>query len=409
MGVLAVNGGPKAAAALESIVWPRLHPQDAAAVERALEDLCWGGFNNQPNREFERVFAQYCGAKYGITVANGTVSLELSLKAGGIRPGDEVLVPAMTFIASASAIISVGALPVFADVDPDTCQISAESIEASITPRTRGIVVVHYGGYMADMDAINAVAKRHGLVVVEDCAHAQGSQWKGIGAGALGDFGSYSFQISKALSAGEGGIVLTNDEGLYEKAVLMMNLGRKLGQTDYEHFLSASNWRMGGLQAALVLSQFGRLPQEVGERDKNGIYLRNELGKIPGFKALKEDARITRRGYYFDVFKFDGKAFGCSRYNFRKALKAEGVEEFGFGYGRPIYYEPAFAFENLRPLLHESIAIPDYNGLRLPNTEEWAATQLTFNHKYLLGDGSNTEVLVNAVKKVMENVRELAE
>ena len=409
MGVLAINGGPKAAAALESIVWPRLQPQDVAAVERAVKDNYWGGLgdDNLPNRVFEREFTKYCGAKHGITVANGTVSLELSLRAGGIRPGDEVIVPAITFIASATAIVSAGALPVFADVDPDTCQISAESVESLITPKTRGIIVVHYGGYMADMDAITGVARKHGLIVVEDCAHAQGSQWRGRGAGTLGEFGSYSFQHSKSLSAGEGGIVLTDDDALFERAVLMMNIGRKQGQAGYGHYLSASNWRMGGLQAALLLSQFQRFPEEAEERNRNGNYLRNELGKIPGLKVLKEDGRLTRHGYYFAVIKFDEKEFGCSRDKFREAIAAEGADV-GTGYDRPIYKEPAFAYENLRPLLHESIAIPDYNGLCLPNAEEWAATQITTGQARLLGDGTNAELLVRTIKKIKENVHELA-
>ncbi|NJD04288.1 MAG: DegT/DnrJ/EryC1/StrS family aminotransferase [Ruminiclostridium sp.] len=410
MGLLAINGGPKIAGELNKARWPRLYPQDETAVLDALRKGYWGGFgdSNLPNRIFEREFSKYHDARYGVAVANGTVSLELSLKAAGVRPGDEVLVSAITFIASASAIVSVGAVPVFVDVDSDTCQISAKAIEASITSRTRGVVVVHYAGYMADMDAILPIAEKYGLVVIEDCAHAQGSAWRGRKAGSWGTFGSFSFQNSKALSAGEGGVVLTNDEKLYERAFLIMNIGRRLGQTSYDHYMASSNWRMGGLQAALLLSQFGRFPQEAEERNRNGAYLARELNKIPGIRSLPIDERITQRGYYYMLLDFNAEAFGCSREKFVEALRAEGVANVYYGYNRPLYKEPAFAQENLRPLLHESIKLPDYNGMYLPDAERWAACQVTILHNYLLGDGTEVNLILEAVRKVKENVSELA-
>jgi len=410
MSKLAINGGPKAAAELENVKWPNLTPEDETAVIRALRDNYWGGIGdeNLPHRIFEKEFCRYHDAKYGITVANGTLTLELSLRAGGIRPGDEVLVPAITFVASATAIISVGAIPVFVDVDPDTCQISAEAIKAAITPKTRGIIVVHYGGYMADLDAILPVAKEHNLIVIEDCAHAQGSAWRGKKAGSWGTFGSFSFQHSKSLASGEGGIVITNDESLYEKAVLLMNIGRKQGQTHYNHYISASNWRLGGLQAALLLSRFKKFPQEAEERDRNITFFANEINKIPGLKTLKKDDRITQRGCYFFIIDFDEKEFGCSRQKFVEALRAEGVKNVIFGYERPLYKEPAFSPENLRPLLHESIKIPNYPEMYLPNAEKWASRQVTIFHYYFLGDGTETRLLLDAIKKIKENVHELA-
>ena len=410
MSKLAINGGPKAAAELENVKWPILTPDDEAALVQALRDNYWGGLgdDNLPNRIFEREFSKYHDTKYGITVANGTLTLELSLRAGGIKPGDEVLVPAITFVASATAIVSVGAIPVFVDVDPDTCQISAEAIKEAITPKTRAIIVVHYGGYMADLDAILPIAKEYGLLVVEDCAHAQGSAWRGKRAGSWGTFGSFSFQHSKTLASGEGGIVITNDEVLYEKAVLLMNIGRKQGQTTYGHYISASNWRLGGLQAALLLSQFRKFPQEAEQRQKNITFFIDELNKIPGLKTLKKDDRITQRGCYFFVIDFDEKEFGCSRDKFVEALHAEGAKRAFMGYERPLYKEPAFYPENLRPMLHESIKIPNYPEMYLPNAEKWASRQVTILHPFFLGDGTETRLLVDAIRKVKENVAELA-
>lgn len=411
MAKLAIKGGKRIADELEKIKWPKLYPEDELTVLEALRNNYWGGLGdeNLPNRIFERKFAKYHDANYAITVTNGTLALELALRAGGIKPGDEVLVPAITFIASATAIVSAGAVPVFVDVDPDTCQISAKGIEASITPKTRGIIVVHYGGYMADMDAILPIAKKHNLIIVEDCAHAQGSEWRGKKAGSWGTFGSFSFQHSKSLAAGEGGIVLVNDDKLYEKAVLIMNIGRKQGQAEYNHYISASNWRMGGLQATLLLSQFARFPQEAEERNKNGAYFSAEINKIPGLRSLKKDERITKRGYYYMIIDFDEKGFGCTREKFVSALRAEGVGSISFGYNRPIYKEPAFSSENLRPLLHQCIDIPNYNEIYLQNAEKWAKRQITIAHYYLLGNGNDTNILLDAIKKVKENVSELSD
>lgn len=399
-----------AAAGLDGLTWPRLHPEDEAAVINALRDDYWGGIGDEklPHRIFEKEYSRYHDAKYGITVANGTLSLELSLKVGGIKPGDEVLVPAITFVASATAIVSVGAIPVFVDVDPETCQISAEAIKAAITPKTRGIIIVHYSGYMADLDAILPIATEHNLIVVEDCAHAQGSAWRGKKAGSWGTLGSFSFQHSKSLSSGEGGIVITSNEELYEKAILLMNLGRRQGQRHYNHYISASNWRLGGLQAALLLSQFGKFPREAEERHKNVTFFTDELNKIPGVKALKKDDRITQKGCYFLLIDFDEKEFGCSRQKFVEALNAEGVRRVFCGYERPLYKEPAFLEENLRPLLHESIHIPDYAGMNLPNAERWASRQVTLLHLYFLGDSTNAKLVLEAIHKVKENVGELA-
>ncbi|MCC6443526.1 MAG: DegT/DnrJ/EryC1/StrS family aminotransferase [Armatimonadetes bacterium] len=409
MSKLAIHSGPQAAEGLREFAWPKLRPEDEAAVLKALRDNYWGGIGdeNLPNTLFEKGFAEYHDARYGVAVANGTVSLELSLRAGGVRPGDEVLVPAITFVATASAIVSVGAVPVFVDVDPRTAQIDAVALEAAVTPRTRAVIAVHYGGYMADMDAVLPAAMRHHLLVVEDCAHAQGSAWRGKGAGSLGHFGSFSFQHSKSLVAGEGGIVLTDDEALFEKVALMRNIGRRTGQASYDHYISASNCRMGGLQGALLLSQFSRFSQQAEERHRNGLWLEGELDNIPGLSRQPADERLTRRGCYFLVLNFDAEAFGCSRDRFISAMQAEGVGWVGAGYARPLYREPAFLPDNLKPLLPPGIPVPDYPSLRLPHSEKWAACQVTIGHPYLLGDGAGARLVLEAARKVKECVKDL--
>jgi len=410
MSKLALKGGTKISAELENIRWPELHAEDEASVLDALRKNYLGGIGdeNLPNNIFEREFARYHGAKYGIAVANGTVALELSLRAGGVQPGDEVIVPAITFIASATPIISVGAVPIFVDVDPDTAQISVLAVEAAITHKTRAIIGVHYGGYAFDLDAILDLARRHNLLVIEDSAHAHGTDWRGKKVGSWGSFGCFSFQQSKALAAGEGGIVLTNDDELFEYATLLRNIGRKTDQREYYHYVSASNWRMGGLQGALLLSQFSRFPRQAKERDKNGRYVASEINKIPGLRTLKPDDRITQRGYYFMVLEFDAEQFGTDRDKFVAALQAEGVGWVGRGYERPLYKEPAFSKEKLNPLLHPAIDIPDYNNMSLPNAEKWARRQVTIGHTYLLGEERRrAELVLAAIHKIRENVAEL--
>lgn len=408
MSHLAINGGPKIADELKTFIWPRIHPEDESAVLNAIRNNYLGGLgdDNLPNTVFERKFAAYHDALYGTAIANGTLTLETSLRVGGVRPGDEVIVPAITFIASASAIVSAGAVPVFVDVDPLTCQISAEAIKAAITPKTRAIIIVHFGGYMADLDAILPIAHKHGLIVVEDCAHAQGSAWRNKRAGSWGTFGSFSFQHSKSLSAGEGGIVITNDAELYEKTQLIRNIGRMPNHKGYDHSLSCSNWRMGGLQGAFLLSQFERFPAQAESRHMNGAYLSSELNKIPGIRCLPKDDRITQRGYYFMVLDFDAEQFGCSRDTFFRALQAEGVTAISKGYNRPINKEGAFLEENLRPLLHESIPLRDYSAMHLPHAERWASRMVTILHWYFI-EREAADLVLAAVTKVYQHRDEL--
>ncbi len=405
---LALNGGEKIAGELSNVSWPRFDSKDENAVLEALRNKYWGGIGdkNLPNTIFEKEYSKYHDSEYGVVVANGTVSLELALRAGGIKPGDEVLVPAITFIASASAIVSVGAVPRFIDVKSDTCQIDAEKIKEAINPKTKAIIIVHYGGYMADLDDILPAAKKNNLLVIEDCAHAQGASWRGEKAGSFGTFGSFSFQQSKALPAGEGGIVITSDDNLFKRAQLLRNIGRKTGQTSYNHYISASNWRLGGLQGALLLSQFKKFIEYVDKRNQNGNFLEEELDKIPGIDRLPPDERMIR-GYYFIVIKFNKQIFGCSREKFIKALNAEGVTGVGHGYARPLYKEPAFKLKNLRSLLYSDIKIPDYTHLNLSASEKWADQQVTIPHYYILENKKRIKLIIDAIKKIKDNVDEL--
>lgn len=414
MPKLAINGGNKAAEKLcqKIPVWPKADRKDEKAILEVLQSSHWGClYSNSKVEQFEQVFAKHQDAKYGIAVANGTVSLELSLKAGGIKPGDEVIVPAISFLATVSAVTEVGAIPIFVDINPDTISIDANAIEKAITKKTRAIIVVHYGGYPADFDIILPIAKKHNLLFIEDAAHAHGTEWKGRKVGATGDLGSFSFQESKPLTAGEGGIVLTNNQRLAEKARLIHNIGRKVGTPGYVHFTLSSNYRMTEFQGALLLSQMRRLPEWTELKHKNGEYLAIELHKIGGVEPLKRDPRITKRGYYFFIIKYDSNQFKeLPRDKFIEALNAEGVP-CSVAYGVPLYENPAFRKENLKNIWAESVGpIPDYEKLRLPIAEEFCThQQITLLHTVLMTDRSGIQMIIDSIAKIKNNVDELVE
>jgi dTDP-4-amino-4,6-dideoxygalactose transaminase len=410
MGMLALKGGKKVADGVKWPAWPMVDDEDRKAVLAVVDSGHWCCLSGADSRvpAFEKAFAEFQDAKHAVAVANGTVSIELALIAAGIRPGDEVLVPAVTFIASASAIACVGAVPIFVDCDPVTAQICPKAIEKAITKRTRAIVAVHYGGYPVDLDKIVPIAKKHGLALIEDCAHAHGTEWKGRKVGAIGTAGSFSFQQSKSLTAGEGGIVLTDDPALAERARLLHNIGRMMGKAGYGHYVLSSNYRMTQFQGALLLSQMRRLREQTDKKHENGVFLAEGLRRIGGLEPLKADPRITKRGYYFFIARYNPEAFkGVPREAFRAALSAEGVPN-GNGYAVPLYKQIAFEQKNVRALIPEKMArVPKYEEMNLPNSERFCAEQVTLPHTMLLADRKHIQAILDAVVKIKKHCDEL--
>src|SRR5688572_12235477 len=206
--------------------WPIFGKQEEKRLLRTLRSGKWGKLNGAEVAEFEQRFADMHGCKYGIAVVNGTVSLRIGLMAAGLRAEDEVIVPPYTFFSTASAVIEANAVPVFADVDPNTFNLNPESVEAAITGRTKAIIPVHFAGQPADMDALMTIAGKHKLIVIEDAAHAHGASYKNRPAGSIGHMASFSFQSSKNMTAGEGGIITTNDDSLADSCRSIHNCGR---------------------------------------------------------------------------------------------------------------------------------------------------------------------------------------
>ena len=396
MAKLAINGGEPVVKDGLGKSWPIFDETEEQALLAVLHSGAWN--RREKVDEVGEKFAAYHDAKYGIPLANGTVALQCALKAAGITAGDEVIVPALTFVATGTSAVCVNAVPVIVDIDPLTYNIAPDAIEAAVTPRTKAIIPVHNGGYPADMDAIMDIAERHNLKVIEDCAHAHGSQWRGKGVGSIGHFGTFSFQIGKTLTCGEGGMVLTNDEGL-------ANSARQFAQL---------NMRMTNFQAALLLSQLERLDEQVQTRERNIAYLVKGMESIEGLNPIPRDARVTRWCFYYWDFRFVSEAFGgISRDRFLQALGAEGVPCGVGAHGQPIYNEGPFG----NPALFDQLGLPrehlgdraiDYSTLHCPEAERVYREEVcSFGHAMFLGDTDDMQRILDAFQKVRRHVDEL--
>ena len=292
---------------------------------------------------FQRAFARAHGCKYGICTANATVGLEIALRATGIKPGDEVIVPAYTYVATATAPLMVGAIPIFVDIEPDTYNLDPRRVAEAMTEHTRAIIPVHFGGQPCDMDAINALAKKHDLVVIEDAAHAHGSSYRGHRCGSLGELASFSFQASKNMTAGEGGIITTNNADYADTCETLVWAGRKRGQPWYRHFMLASNARMTEFQGAILLAQLERLEEQLKQRMANGLLLNDLLRDAEGIDPLAVLPTTTAHSFHIYMFRYRPEAFaGVTKQRFVQALQAEGISGAFAGYTTPLYANPMF-------------------------------------------------------------------
>ncbi|MBS7624752.1 DegT/DnrJ/EryC1/StrS family aminotransferase [Candidatus Bathyarchaeota archaeon] len=388
--------------------WPIFDEREAKALISALNSGLWG-IGGSRKREFEEKFARYQHAKYGVAVTSGTAALEISLRALGIGCGDEVIVPSYTFMATAMAVLYVNAIPIFADIDPETYNIDPKSVESLISDRTKAILPVHIGGRPADMDALLSIAEKNNLHIIEDACQAWGAEWKGRRVGAIGDMGAFSFQSSKNITSGEGGIIVTNNEELYIKAWSLHNCGRLPEKAWYEHYLPGANYRMTEFQAAVLLAQMERLDEQTEKRMENARYLNSKLSKIDGVRPLKEDDRVTRHAYHLYIFRVDLEAFGgVSKAALAKALQAEGIPA-SVGYSKPLYKELFLEYFKKCPLScpHYGKHI-DYSSIKMPVTEKACYQEgLWFPQYVLLGSKEDMDDIVAAFEKIRDNLEDL--
>ncbi len=280
----------------------------------------WPGVDSMAAR-FAREWATFHDSAHCALLTNGTHSLQVALEALDIGAGDEVIVPGLTWQATAAAVCDVNAVPVLVDVEQDTMCIDPAAAEQAITPRTRSIIAVHLYHRLADVEALSRLADRHGLHLIEDCAHVHGSQWNGRGVGTWGVFGSFSFQSSKLVTSGEGGALLMQDETLYWRVVSQRLCGREVHPGVRVH---SGNYRMTSLQAAVLRGQLAALRRNAPLLDRNGLALDKAVAEAPGVRPLRRDPRISRQCSYAFAFLYDPEAFdGLSAPLFRQALSAE--------------------------------------------------------------------------------------
>ena len=404
---LALQGGAPAC----SVVWPSWPQFDGSERRRLLEVFDSGQwwFGEQV-REFEGQFAAFQGARFAVTCTNGTTALEMALRGLGVVEGDEVIVPPYTFIATASAVVTVGAIPVFADIQPHTLCLDPDDVERKISPRTKALIPVHVAGYVADMDRLNALAQRHGLQVLEDAAHAWGSQWNGRGAGVLGQAGTFSFQVSKNITAGEGGVMVTDREDLADLCRSYTHCGRRKGAAWYDHDYLGSNLRLTEFQAAILLGQLERLGEQVRTREASARLLDHALAKLPGIRLLAPEPRITRRSYHMFIFRVEPSLLGTSRDRFVEALNAEGVPA-SKGWYRPLYRNGVFQNATQGPA--HGICAPlaargaDYSSVDCPVCEQVCQDAVWIPQNVLLAKESDLAQLTQAVEKVVHHAADL--
>jgi dTDP-4-amino-4,6-dideoxygalactose transaminase len=383
--------------------WPIFGQPEEERLLRALRSGNWGRLDGHEVEEFEQRFAAMHGCSHGIAVVNGTVSLRIALLAAGIRSEDEVIVPPYTFISTASAVVEANAVPVFADIDLHTFNLDPKAVEAAITPRTKAIIPVHFAGQPADMDAIMTIAGQRGLIVIEDAAHAHGAGFSGRPAGSLGHMASFSFQSSKNLTAGEGGIITTNDAALAESCRSIHNCGRVPDGIWYEHQVIAGNYRLGELQGALLNCQLDRLADQAAVRDANGRFLSSRLAGLPGLYPQARTPECTRHSYHLFMLRFDAASFGAPRAAVLRALEAEGIP-CSAGYGFPLPDQPVFRNKAFGPYLSGASARLEYSGTQCPTSDLICREQcIWLGQNLFLGARSDIDDIAGAFEKIYEH------
>ncbi|WJH34431.1 DegT/DnrJ/EryC1/StrS family aminotransferase [Paenibacillus sp. CC-CFT747] len=380
-------------------VWPVTGEEEERLVLEVVRSGKWGGSGTRIKLpELEEKFAAMHGAKHAVTLVNGTLGLTVALQAAGVEPGDEVIMPPYTFIATASSTLLFGAVPVFADVEPDSMNLDADRLEEVITPRTKAVVAVHLAGAPANMDKITAIARKHGLAVIEDAAQAVGASWDGRPAGSLGDLASFSFQLGKNVTSGEGGIILGSDDKRMDAVWSLVNVGRIKQGGWYQHERIGWNLRMTEFQAAVLLGQLSRFEEQFRKRERNARRLTELLNGIEGIRVLPRDPRVTRHAYHLFLFGLQpeleeriGKA------DFIARVQAEGI---------PVH--PGYVSLNRNKAVRAAVTrlTGQEREVTCPVSERFSDRLGMWLHQnVLLAGDSDMQDIAEAVRKVAEWAR----
>lgn len=407
MSALALSGG-KPTKSKPFPVWPQYDDTERDLLLEVLESRKWWRTEGTKTAQFERDFAAYQQAQFGIAVTNGTHAIEVALAAIGIKPGDEVIVPNSTFVATASAVLFGGALPVLVDVEADTFNLDPDAAEAAITERTKAIIAVHLGGMAANMDRLLDIARRYNIPLLEDSAHAQGSEWRGKKVGALGTAGTFSFQSSKTITAGEGGIILSNDADFERAARSVHDCGRLPGEWFYSHYRYGSNYRLSEWQGAILLAQMTRLDEQTARRDRNGRLLDELLSEIAGITPQRRRPENTRNGHYAYIYHYDAAQFaGVPTARFIEAVKAEGIPNQATY--PPLHKLDLFQNGAYRQRLSgdQAVQMPEFLRQPFPNSEKAYREAVWIPQYALLGDEEDMHEIAAAIRKIQQHAREL--
>jgi L-glutamine:2-deoxy-scyllo-inosose/3-amino-2,3-dideoxy-scyllo-inosose aminotransferase len=405
MSKLALLGGqPVLGQSLDwRAVWPPVDEQTCVKLQELYYSRKWTAFD-ETEGVFTRAFAAHHGAEHGVFMINGTVTLQCALRAYGIGPGDEVIVPALTWCATIMAVHYIGATPVIVDIDRESLCIDPKAVEAAISPRTRAIIPVHLYGATAQMDLIMEIARRHGLRVIEDCAHVHGGVWDGKGIGTIGDVGSFSFQHAKGMGSAEGGICITNDANIAERIFRMSHIGYAPNQAQGKATsgpppgLLCYPFRATAFQALILHQQLQTLNARL-ERYQRGVkYLEARLGASTRIRFQRRGDKTNRQGYYGWVMLFDDAHYSDVPIEIiQKAIEAEGVPlipTWGMG---PVY---RFILFNLKPEAYRVAG-------DCPVTELMTKRLLWLHHPFLGFEQDRLECIADAIEKVLNNIDEL--
>ncbi len=426
MTALALHGGTPTRSRPYG-AWPEFDETDVEAVADALRSGQWSaGAGENSLIGFERNFAAYQGAAYCLSVNSGTSALEVALRALRLPRGSEVLLAPYTYMASATAVLNTGLVPVFVDMDPETYNIDPRLIEPAITERTRAVMTVHFGGLACDLESILEIARRRGLRVIEDAAHAHGSTWNERGLGTIGDVGCFSLGFGKNLTPGIGGAVTTNDLDIFKHAIAYAELDAGPRHSRFDELgidaapaapgewfpYSAGNRRLGGVLAALAGAQLGRLEGQTRRRAAHGQYLSELLEDVDGLSSRREDAYVTRNANHLHIIRYDADGFGgLPRECFVEAMRAEGVD-IRPGYVRPMHQADLFGDLNgelslVWPRGDDGPDV-DYAAMRCPAAERACQVEAIWVPQIVMLDGREAmEEIVEAADKVRHHTAAL--
>lgn len=375
--------------------WPIFDENEQREVLEVINSGQWWRMSGSKVKQFEKMFAELHQTSHALAVTNGTHAIELALLALGVKSGDEVIVPAFTFISTALPVMRLGAVPVPVDVDAETFCIDPLKVREAVTDRTVGIIPVHMAGHMCDMDLLKQIADEFDLFIVEDACHAHGAEWKGKRAGSFSEAGVFSFQQFKLMTAGEGGALVTNSKELYDKAFLYHNVGRPLGDKTYQHLLEGSNYRMSEFQAAVLLQQANRLEAQNELRERNSLILDDQMRKIEGIVPQARRKECTIHSHYMYMFYYDPAMFGgLPREKFVELLNQEGI---------PAYI--AYSQIHETPIYKEFLAKlgEDYyfaNQLQCPVSKKISKEVIWIHHRVLLGDEDMVLGIADTIREI---------